>query len=169
MTELANPLLAGFGTAHFNLGLQLGDLKNADAVRRARGDLGSSISWIVGHLLSGRCQAIQSCGIDHPDPYEEQFSFQCPATDGRDYADIAELHKDWNDIHDKLYDAISQLKHEHLLGESKLPNPHGDSSLLGALSFTTWHEAYHIGVIGLLRVQWGLRHTHELAMEAMGM
>lgn len=38
-----------------------------------------------------------------------------------------------------------------------------------ALSFFAWHEAYHIGVIGLLRVEWGYRHTHELAMEAMSL
>ncbi len=169
MTDLANSLLAGFRTTHFNVGVQLGDLENADAVRRTRGDSGSSISWIVGHLLSARCQAIKACGIDHPDPYEEKFSFQSPAADGSDYQDIAELREVWNDTHEKLCEAISQLTAEQLLGESSLPSPHGDNSLLGALSFTAWHEAYHSGVIGLLRVQWGLRHTHVVAMEAMGM
>ena len=59
MTNLIRPLLAGFETAHFNVGLQLGDLENADAVRRARGDSGSSISWIMGHLLDYRCAAPQ--------------------------------------------------------------------------------------------------------------
>ncbi len=50
----------------------------------------------------------------------------------------------------------------------RLPNPHGDQTLLDALSFCMWHEAYHVGVIGLLRVEWGRRQTHVLVMEAMG-
>lgn len=88
MNDLVRPVLAGLDNAHFVLGLQLRGLGNADAVRRARGDAGSSISWIVGHLLSSRCAALQACGVDHPNPYEETFSFQSPATDGSDYPDI---------------------------------------------------------------------------------
>ena len=55
-----------------------------------------------------------------------------------------------------------------LLAETELPGPHGQKNLLGGLSFLVWHEAYHIGIIGMLRVQWGHEHTHVLAMKAMG-
>ncbi len=168
MTDLIRPLLAGFETAHFSVDLQLSDLKNADAVRRARGDSGASISWVVGHILSFRYAVLRECGVEQADPYEEKFSFQSPATDGNDYPDIAKLRKDWNDVHTKLRDTLSSLTEERLLGKSDLPSPHGEQTLLDALSFFTWHEAYHVGVIGLLRVQWGYRHTHEMAMEAMG-
>lgn len=121
MNDLARPLVAGFETAHFNLGLQLGDLKSADAVRRARGDSGSSISWIVGHLLSFRCMALAGCGVEQHDPWAEKFSFQSPATDGSDYPDIASLHMDWNDIQVKLRAALSGLGREQLLAETELP------------------------------------------------
>lgn len=169
MNHLNRPIITGFETADFTVNLQLSGLSNADAVRRARGDTGSSISWIVGHLLDSRCMALQACGVDQPNPYAEKFSFQCPATDGSDYPDIAELHRDWNELHVVLVKTLTSLDDDQLLGEPSLPSPHEDPSLVAALAFYAWHEAYHVGVMGLLRVQWGQRHTHELAMEALGM
>lgn len=70
MSDLTTPLLAGFQLADFNLNVQLSDLSNGDAVRRARVDTGSSISWIVGPLLSFRCWALHACGVEHPNPYD---------------------------------------------------------------------------------------------------
>jgi hypothetical protein len=169
MNELKRPIIAGFDTANFTVNLQLDDLSNADAVRRARGDSGSSISWIIGHLLDSRCTALQACGVEQPNPYAKRFSFRSPATDGSDYPDIAELHRDWNALHEKLRETLVNLDDERLLSESSVANPHEDPSLAVALAFYAWHEAYHIGVMGLLRVQWGQRHTHELAMEALEM
>ncbi len=163
MTNLTRPLLAGFGNAHFIMGLHLGDLKNADAVRRARNGDGASISWIVGHLLNYRCAVLRAIGVEHPNPYQEKFSFQSPATDGGDYPDIAELLADWNALHGKLNNALGDLTEDRLLGETDLHG--GDGSLLGALTFHMWHEAYHIGIMGLLRVEWGYRHTHEMVMD----
>lgn len=167
-THLARPLLAAFETANFSIGLQLGDLSNADAVRRARGDEGSSITWIVGHVLGYRCMTLRALGVDQDNPYEKPFSANAPATDGAGYPDIAALRAAWSDIHAKLARAVGGLTDDQLLGPSTLPIPLGDPTLLGGLSFIQWHEAYHIGVIGMLRVQWGYRHTHELALEAMG-
>jgi hypothetical protein len=165
MTQLIRPVLAGLGNSRFAVDLQLSDMKNEDAVKRARGDAGSSIAWILGHLLSYRCGILKACGIDQPNPYEKFYAAANPASDGSDYPDIAELRKEWNEIHAKLTDALSQLDEDKLLGDYDMPI--GDGSFLGALSFFTWHEAYHIGVIGMLRVAMGYRHTHELAMEAM--
>lgn len=167
MTSLSRPILAGLDLANFNLSLQLGDLSNADAVRRARGDSGSSISWIVGHLLSLRCTALGACGVERENPYEEHFSFHSPATDGSGYPDIASLRDDWRAIHDQLRSAVVALGEDDLLRPSTLPSAAEDGDLLSGLSFIQWHEAYHVGVIGLLRVQWGYRHTHELALETM--
>ena len=63
MTPSAATLITQFETANFNLKLQLGDLTNDDARRRARGTEGASISWIVGHLLAFRVYALhlKSC------------------------------------------------------------------------------------------------------------
>lgn len=169
MTDLARPVLTGLEVADFNVRLQAGDLDDATARRRARGEAGASISWILGHLLCQRCYLLAACGEETENPYESRFSFRAPATDGADYPPIADLRSDWIDLHGRLVHRVRGLSVEALLAESTLPNPTGDASLLSALAFFVWHEAYHVGTIGLLRVQWGLRHTHELALEASGL
>ena len=166
MNDLAHPLLVSLENSDYVVELQLSDLKNEDAVRRARGDSGSSISWIIGHLLDFRCKLLGACGVQRANPYEAKFSFQTPATDGSDYPDIAELKADWTSVHGELCAALTGLDEERLLGETELPGRPGDSSLLAALAFYAWHEAYHLGAVGLLRAQWGYLRTHELAMEA---
>ena len=165
MTPIVRPFVEAFGNAHFSLCLQLGDLSNEDAVKRTRDGAGASISWIVGHLLKHRCDALNACGIEHPNPYAGAFSFDTPATDGSTYPHVGELQTQWNDIHEKLIAAMSNLDEDRLTAADS--SPHGEPSLLGSLVFTMWHEAYHIGAIGLLRVEMGYRHTHELAIEAM--
>ncbi|MCG8455840.1 MAG: DinB family protein [Holophagales bacterium] len=169
MTDLARPLITAYGTADFNLGLQLSDLDPADARRQARDGAGSSISWIVGHLLDSRCHCLRACGVDVENPYAAHFSFQASATSGEEYPEIGELHQDWRQLHARLMETLENLSEDQLLGETSLPNPQGDPTLLGSLAFMAWHEAYHVGAVGLRRVQRGYRHTHELAMEAMGM
>ena len=167
MDTLARPVLAAYENADFVMSLQLGDLKNEDAIRRTRNGTGSSISWIVGHLLSFRCQALQSCGVERDDPYAEQFSFQAPASDGSDYPDLTQLKKDWVALHSELTTAVSGLSAEQLLADASSSTPMEDPSVLGVLSFYAWHEAYHVGGIGMLRAEWGYRRTHELVMESM--
>ncbi|MEM7357260.1 MAG: DinB family protein, partial [Acidobacteriota bacterium] len=167
MSDLYRPFLAGLETSNFVIGVQLGDLKNEDAQRRARGDAGASISWIIGHLLSYRCMVLQACGVDQPNPYEETFSYEAPATGGENYPDIAELRAAWSEIHDKVREMLSGLSDEQILAQSELPSPTGGGTLLDGLSFLVWHESYHIGTIGMLRVQFGYQHTHERAMAAM--
>ena len=169
MIDLVRPYVAGFENANFIVGLQLSGLSNEDAIRRARGDEGASISWIVGHLLSYRCGAVRALGLAQEDPYTERFSVMTPASDGRDYPDIADLHQQWNEIHDALNGALQVVQEPALHATSSAPGPGGEQTVMDDLSFRLWHEAYHLGAIGMLRVQWGQRHTHEMAMEAYGL
>ena len=168
MSDLIRPLITGFRTADFNVRLQLADLSDEQAKRRPRGEEGASISWIVGHMLSSRCIAIRACGITQDNPYQQHFSFQKPATDGADYPSIDRLRQEWTQLNDRLIEAIEIAGDEKLTGQTELPNPIADGSLLSALAFLQWHEAYHVGVIGSVRAQMGLKRTHELALEAMG-
>lgn len=45
-------------------------------------------------------------------------------------------------------------------------SPHGEKSVLQSLAFFVWHEAYHMGQIGALRVRLDLTPTATLAREA---
>lgn len=163
----AGSFLAQFGTSNFVVTLQLSGLSNNDAVRRAREGEGSSISWIIGHLLAYRIYAVQACGEEMANPFHDLFGSTAPASDGTDYPDIAELLQHWAEVDERLTSAVSRLTAEQLSAEPAPPNAMQNETLFDALAFTAWHEAYHVGGIGMLRVQWGERHTHELAMEAM--
>ena len=45
-------------------------------------------------------------------------------------------------------------------------SPHAEKTVLEALSFYAWHEPYHLGQLGTLRAQFGLKPTATLAVEA---
>ena len=147
--------------------MQTGDLRPDDALRRARGDEGASITWIVGHLLAFRGFALAACGQPRENSWATRFSTQSPATEGEDYPSLEVMMEDWGHLHETLTAAVSQLSDEDL--EAKTEVFGGGQSVLDILRFCTSHETYHTGALGMLRVEWGYRHTHVLAMEAMGL
>jgi hypothetical protein len=167
VSDLANQLAASFDSGSSMFLLQTGDIKQADAVRRARGNEGASIAWIGGHLLSFRGYALAGCGARGDDPWAAMFSMQTPATDGADHPTPSAMRDAWVEVHDRLRRAVLGLSDEQLNAAS--PMFGGSQSLLDVLRFCASHEAYHLGALGLLRVLWGYRHTHVLAMEAKGM
>ena len=71
------------------------------------------------------------------------------------------------ELYSELTTAVSGLSAEQLLADASSSTPMEDPSVLGVLSFYAWHEAYHVGGIGMLRAEWGYRRTHELVMESM--
>lgn len=165
MDDIARPLVAGLGNADFLVELLLADLKEEDLHRRARDGQGSSPAWIVGHLLHYRHVVLGVCGQEIPNPYAERFQFTTPATDGDGYPTLEKLQEDWRDVRTRLRQALTGLSADELLAPVAKELP-GDGTLAGAIAFFAWHEAYHLGVLGALRVAWGYRHTHELALEA---
>jgi uncharacterized damage-inducible protein DinB len=45
-------------------------------------------------------------------------------------------------------------------------HPHEEKNVLGVVTYIMWHEVYHIGQMGALRTQLGLRPAIDLAIEA---
>lgn len=159
---LIQDLNRGDGT----LRMQTADVSPDDAVRRARGDEGASIAWIVGHLLAFRGFALAACGAGRDNPWALRFSTQSPADDGAGYPSLEEMTTEWETLHGDLIVAVSGLSSEDLAQPTELFG--GGQSVLDILRFCTSHETYHFGALGMLRVQWGYKHTHVLAMEARG-
>ena len=88
---LIQDLNRGDGT----LRMQTADVSPEDAVRRARGDEGASIAWIVGHLLAFRGFALAACGAGRDNPWAARFSTQSPADDGSEYPSLEEMTAEW--------------------------------------------------------------------------
>jgi uncharacterized damage-inducible protein DinB len=153
-----------FRFSQFVMNLVLPDTKNEDALRRLRDSEGPSISWVTGHLCHYRYRILNLLGVDEASPYGR---FEDGARDASDYPDIAELLDAWNGTHEKIESVLESVTDDKLL--AKLPvagNPHNEKTILESVAFYVWHEAYHIGQLGTIRVHYGYRPTAALAVAA---
>lgn len=166
MGNLAKPIAESLKFTDFIMNLVTGDLKNEDAVRRARGAEGASIAWIVGHLCYGRYILLNLLGAEEENPYADVFG-RAGASDGSDYPDISELRRSWNETAEKVRGAMESATDEQLMSHPATPDsPHGEKVLLDTIVFWMWHESYHMGQLGTIRTQLGYPSTSELAVGA---
>jgi hypothetical protein len=112
--------------------------------------------WIAAHLASSRYGLAQLIGLARPRPWGERF------TRGSDLGELAalpeaeEIRSAWTSISEALAPRLAALGDAELDAPSPRKLPLDDPSLLGALAFLTYHEAYHIGQLALVRKALGL-------------
>jgi uncharacterized damage-inducible protein DinB len=159
-------LIKSFQNTDFIINLVLSDLKNEDAVKKNRNNKGSSISWIVGHLLQYRYSIINLLGSEDKFELSNNFGNSAEAG-GKNYPEISELLKIWNSFSDKFYKFIESASDADL--DSAIKNdssPHNEKTKLDVIVFYMWHEAYHMGCIGMIRKEYGYLSSSELAVNA---
>lgn len=166
MRELIRPLAEAVRVTDFFMDLLTGDLSNARAIQRVRGTAGPSISWVVGHLLNGRCEILKLLDPEAENPYAERFDRLVAATDGSDYPDIVDLMTLWREISTRVLDAFDTVNDAQLVSPmAGVGAPHREQNLLGVLVYVLWHETYHMGQIGTIRTQLGLTPMIDRAIE----
>ncbi|MCB1036723.1 MAG: DinB family protein, partial [Acidobacteria bacterium] len=136
-----------FNTRVVRLGLE--DLEDKDALHRMRGGEGSSISFLVGHLLASRASALKMVGEDLPEPLGAKAAAQ-----GSEFPKVAQLAREWNEVALRFSEALGKLDAEQVLAPAG-GLPVSDQTVRGALMFRAWHESYHVGQIGLIRTELG--------------
>ena len=142
------------------------DLNDAIARRRLRNDGGPSIAWTIGHGLNQRAQLAGIIGSDSPLAGLDlkQFGREA-ATDGQTYPPLQDMLALWKKSSASLLPALKAVSDTELLRERDgLALPHGEKRWLDALVFYVWHEAYHLGHIGVLRSQFGLTPIVNLVL-----
>ncbi len=166
MPTLATPIAESLKFTDFIVPLVLHDLPDDVARRRARGDDGPSIAWIIGHLCHYRLEMMKLLGHDPPNPYADLFGTS-GASDGSGYPSIEELKRGWTETSTQIHRALESASDSDLLRSLGGPDtPHGEKKVLDTMVFYMWHESYHMGQLGMLRVQFGLTPTATLAVEA---
>ncbi len=115
---------------------------------------GSCINWIVGHLLATREDILELLGIDPMQSDEETKPYyrdgDSSATD--QFTNLPELLDMFGDTQMLILEKLEELDDEQL--SQPIPNDNPDVnpvSLSSRLFFYHFHEAYHIGQIGLVR------------------
>ncbi len=88
------------------------------------------------------------------------------ASDGSGYPEMAELRAAWSELSTQVLHALESASDEDLERRPGADSPHAEKTVLEALSFYAWHEPYHLGQLGTLRAQFGLKPTATLAVEA---
>ncbi|MEM7352286.1 MAG: DinB family protein [Acidobacteriota bacterium] len=142
-------------------------LANDDAGRRWRQGEGSSILFLVGHILSSRVGLLRRFGAAEENPYAELFGAGAETRDPADYPTIEELARGWDDVAARFESTLESLTEEQILAPAEgLPVP--DRTGRGALMFLSWHESYHVGQLGLMLTEMGYKSLQARVHEALG-
>ena len=71
MSDMIKPVIDQFKFNSMVLSLATSDLKNEDAGHRLRGGEGSSVSFLIGHLLSSRYGLLKMLDAGEENPYAQ--------------------------------------------------------------------------------------------------
>jgi len=149
-----------------SVGVSVGDLSHDDAGRRWREGEGSSILFLLGHLLSSRVGLLKRFGETEENPYAELFGGNAEPRDAADYPPLEELASGWDDVAARLESTLAGLSEDQVLASAEgFPIP--DQTARGALMFLAWHESYHVGQLGLMRTEMGYPSVQARLYEAM--
>jgi hypothetical protein len=116
----------------------------------------NSLVWIAGHVLQSRVRLRRLVGEQIEMPWPEIFGPGGPLADTSRYPAAAELVGRWRDESDALARRLDVLDPADLAAPPGMRVPSHDGTLLGAVAFAAYHEAYHAGQMGYLRKWHGL-------------
>ena len=155
-----------YAFASMALGPVVSDLSDEEAGRRSRNGEGNSITFLVGHLLSSRLGLLKRFGETTENPFAELFGGDASAQDASAYPPIRELAASWREVAVRFQATLESLTEEQL-SEPAEGYPVPDQTARGGLMFMAWHEAYHVGQIGMLRTELGKPSLQARLREAM--
>jgi hypothetical protein len=139
-----------FALGDLFLGSLVGDFTEADW--QVRDPAGHGPRWIVGHLAATRLRAMVLAGLPEQAPEWAPW-FKMGTSPAEVPADldprllVASFHASQEALA-AHWDAVGATDLARPLGRTL---PGGADTVGGALRFLAWHEAYHLGQLGLLR------------------
>jgi hypothetical protein len=108
--------------------------------------------WIVGHLAASRRNVLKLVGLPQPAAdWEPLFGRGSAATGLPAELDMVAILADVQASQALLAGRWDALTAEALAAPFPRRLPNGSELVGGALQFLAWHEAYHLGQLGLLR------------------
>lgn len=115
----------------------------------------NSIAWIVGHMALYRKMIVKTLGGEVSErPWEELV--KRGAAKGGDLASFHnEMVTEFFEYAQRGSELAAHATPEQLDQSIGKKMPNGSETVLGLLSFLSFHETYHLGQLGLLRVELG--------------
>jgi len=125
-------------------------LSDEDLQRRP-GDGSNCMLWIAGHAAYTRCLLARMLGLAVEKPWDESFTRgSAKQKDPSLYPGLQEILTIWEEVSGKLNSRFESITVSELDSPSPLKLPSPDNSILGAVGFFAFHEAYHVGQMAYL-------------------
>lgn len=137
------------GTLKRNLDLIKRDtagISDADALKRI--GQGSSLNWVVGHILSSRTRILDVLGVQAGFNHED-----IRALYGRETKPDAARDLPLSELL-RLLDSTQELIGQGLASvdlDKVIESPFGQQTTAGLVNFFAWHEGYHAGQVVIFR------------------
>jgi uncharacterized damage-inducible protein DinB len=151
MTSI-DPVVAQFGMCHRTIHRNLEGVSHDESLRRPDAG-GNSANWVLGHLVASRNgllkrftgQALLDDAVTAP------YARGSKGEIGQGVP-IEELLATLDRSQPLLVDRLRKFSEEELAAKAPFGSPAGpDASLGDALAAMAFHEAYHVGQLGVLR------------------
>jgi hypothetical protein len=129
-------------------------MSHADSLVRPQ-PAGNSFNWVVGHLLATYDQLLPRLGQPavRPDGALARYARGAPPmAHDEDALPLDQLLRDWATSCGRVDAGIATLSSKRL-AERVLDGPSGDpnETVASMLALVCFHQAYHVGQLGLLR------------------
>ncbi len=128
----------------------LSDVSN-EHIHRRIDQRGNSLLWLAGHITTSRYAVARLIGLPDKCPFGELFGRGVPSKPDDEYPSIKEIKLAFAELSEKLKAQFEKLMPEDYEKEVVERYPTARHDVLHALSFLSFHEAYHVGQMGLIR------------------
>jgi len=148
LSKTATPITGLFQmqTAFFNKSID--GITLDDATKRINENI-NHIAWLTGHVISCRYMLCGMLGLQVSEPYPELFGNLKAIQDDKTYPSLLEMATVLPEITDQLITKLNSMTEEDFQKDAF------GGKLIDIVLFFTYHEAYHIGQIGILRKAFG--------------
>lgn len=107
------------------------------------------MNWLLGHIVHCRFMLSGMIGLQKSNPFGDTYWTAVAETP---YPNIEEIARQMTEISKSITNKIGELSDDDLMARSGK----GEPNLNDVISFFAYHEAYHLGQIGLVRKGVGL-------------
>ena len=129
---------------------------DSDTWVRRPNDHTNHLAYISCHALDARFYLMRMIGHERTNPWQTLFDAATHITTMKEYPPVYELVAEWDELHEATLAALDGLSAADLDATSAARFPTEDGSILGGITFLAFHEAYHVGQLGLVRKFFGL-------------
>lgn len=115
---------------------------------------GNSPNWVLGHLVTGYGNLLEALGEESDSDEEQMAPYQRGSgpLDPAKARPFAELLADFDQSHARVVAKVGALTPEELAAPSPVsPTNNPDETIGSFVGVLAFHQAYHVGQVGVLR------------------